>query len=219
MTRIAAAALAVVVAGPGLGVVRAAEDAGPVLFDMNFAQRYKLNKKDPAGTISSVEGKFGKAIQFDFKKLKSHNFFFGYMKMPAAADQCDGFSFYLKGDGSDNFGCLEFIDTSNYGLRYDYAFPLKSTEWTKVIVPWRDVIPVLAGPLVDPKAGYKPSGFGALWYGKFYYWPARPAIRYAIDQVALERKIAPDDTDYTPKGDPLGACEPGSRPRSPSPSS
>ena len=95
------------------------------------------------------------------------------------------------------------LDDQNYGLRFDYAFPVKSTEWTKITVPWRDFLPVLAGPMIDAKAGYKPSGIGAIWFGKWYYWPDKPAMSFSIGQIALEKKVEVDATDYTPKGDPL----------------
>ena len=205
MRQAAGAALAAMLIGGGLSPALAADEAtGPVIFDMD-TMRFKQDEKNPSGTIQQVEGKFGKALRFDFNEIKdgTSKFFMGYTKTPPEADQCQGLSFWLKGDGSDNFACLELIDESNYGLRYDYAFPIKPTEWTKITVPWRDFLPILAGPLIDGKDGFKPSRFGAYWLGKFYYWPSKPAIGFALDQIALEKTIAVDTTDYTPAGDPL----------------
>ena len=47
-------------------------------------------------------------------------------------DEAAGFSFWLKGDGSSNVGALQFIYDEDYGARYEYAFPLKDTEWHQV---------------------------------------------------------------------------------------
>jgi lysophospholipase L1-like esterase len=188
--------------------LRAADEAtGPVIFDMETCKHKPTDsdmptgEKKPCGTVESVEGKFGKACKFDFLETKNAQFMTASMKMPAEADSCDGFSFWVKGDGSDNFGGLEFIDGSDYKLRYGFCFPLKSTEWTKITVPWRDLIPEIAAPLVGAK-GYKPSRFGNLWFGKFYYWPDKVAISYTIDQIALEKKIDAPKAE-TPKGEPL----------------
>jgi lysophospholipase L1-like esterase len=112
-------------------------------------------------------------------------------------DEAAGFSFWVKGDGSTHWGGLELIDGNDYGLRYGYCFPIDSTEWTRVVVPWRDLIPELAGPLVAAKGGFAPSAFRNIWFGKWFYWRERPAHSYAIDQVVLEKTIDPDRADAT----------------------
>ena len=59
----------------------------------------------------------------------------------AAWDRYEGISFWVKGDGSNLFGSLA-VGPRPYG-NYTYVcyFPLKNTEWHKVIVPWRDLVP------------------------------------------------------------------------------
>lgn len=184
------------------------EATGPVLFDMDACKHKPTDsdlasgEKKPCGTVESVEGKFGKACKFDFLETRNAQFMIASLKMPAEAATCDGFSFWVKGDGSDKFAGIELIDGTEFKLRYGYCFGLSSTEWTKIVVPWRDLIPEIAGPLVGPK-GYKPAGFGNLWFGKFYYWPDKTAVSYTIDQIALEKKIDLDQADYTPKDGPL----------------
>jgi lysophospholipase L1-like esterase len=106
-----------------------------------------------------------------------------------AWDRAAGFSFWVKGDGSSNFGGIELIDRDNFSLRYAYCFPIHSTNWQKIIVPWSDLTPELAGPLVDAAHGYAPSHFGNFWFGKWFYWRDYPAISYSIDQVQLEKTI------------------------------
>ena len=53
-----------------------------------------------------------------------------------AWDAADGISFWVKGDGSKNFGGIELIDHKDYALRYAYCFPLDSTEWKKITSLW-----------------------------------------------------------------------------------
>ena len=159
----------------------------------------KDNQQVPVGTVELVEGKFGKACQFSFAEEARAGFMTAWVVASPEWDQAAGFSFWVKGDGSASWGGLEFIDGTDYKLRYGYCFPIDSTEWTKVVVPWRDVIPELAGPLVDPAHGYAPSRFRNIWVGKWHYWRDYPAHAFALDQMALEKSIPGADVDYTPK--------------------
>ena len=113
-----------------------------------------------------------------------------------AWDKAAGLSFWVKGDGSDHFGGLELIYDDDYAVRYDFAFPLKSTEWTKVVGPLARPCPRPAGREVGaarPGGGNKPSRISALWFGKWWYWGEYPACSFAIDEIRLEEKI---DLDY-----------------------
>ena len=171
--------------------------AQQVIFDMDTVRHRpgevdQSGKKVPVGTVALVEGKVGKAVKFSFAGGAP-----GFMTAAAAGneewDRAEGFSFYVKGDGSTNCGGLELIDRNDYGLRYGYCFPIESTEWQKVVVRWTDLIPELAAPLINPQGGYSPSKFGNFWFGKWFYWRDYPAHSYAIDQVVLEPNIpAPD---------------------------
>ena len=149
----------------------------------------KAKQKVPVGTAGLVEGKVGKAVQFSFAGGLGAGFMTAGGKATPDWDRSAGFSFYLKGDGSTNWGGIELIDRSDFGLRYGFCFPLDSTEWRRITVPWRDLIPELAGPLVDAGAGYAPSGFGNFWFGKWFYWRDYPAHAFAIDQVMLEAQL------------------------------
>jgi lysophospholipase L1-like esterase len=135
----------------------------------------KDNKKVPAGTTEVVDGKFGKAVKFSFVEGASGGFMSARLRPTPQWNQAGGFSFWVKGDGSDHWGGIELIDNNDYGLRYGYCFPINSTDWTKITVPWRDVIPELAGPLINSNGGYAPSGFGSLFFGKWFYWRDYPA--------------------------------------------
>lgn len=206
---------------------RPAEPAGQVIFDMDTVRHHpgeittKDKQKVPCGTAEAVDGKFGKAVRFTFVEGASGGLMTAGVRATADWDKADGFSFWVKGDGSDSWGGIEVVDRDNFALRYGYCFPIDSTEWRKIVVPWRDLTPELAGPLMDPTAskaaaapkdapapkdakaaGYAPSGFGNFWFGKWFYWRDYPAESYAIDQVAVEPHI---DAERAP------AVEPGLR--------
>ncbi len=188
----------------GLSVCRslagAADLPGPqVIFAMDSVVHQpaeiagKDGQKVPIGSTELVEGKSNKAVRFNFTAAAA-----GFMTAPVAAtkewDRAKGFSFYLKGDGSTNWGGLELIDRSDYGLRYAYCFPLDSAEWRKVTVRWSDLTPELAGPLVGGERGYAPSGFGNFWFGKWFYWRDYPPHSFGIDQVVLEQEVPADNS-------------------------
>lgn len=159
--------------------------------------------KAPAGTAELVDGRFGRAVRFSFVEAASPGFMVAAVRGSDEWDRAAGLSFWVKGDGSANWGGIELIDRSDFRLRYGYCFPIDSTEWRKVVVPWRDLVPELDGPLVDAGRGFAPSRFGNLWFGKWFYWREYPAVSYTIDQVALEDRVEIDATDYAPREPPL----------------
>jgi len=181
----------------------ASAPAAPVtIFDMDsmqFTVGTFGDSNTPAGTIEQVEGEFGKALQFSFVPESRNGYFMARITPTPEWDQAAGFSFWVKGDGSDSWGALQLIDGEDFGRRYGYWFPIDSREWRKVEVPWCDLIPELpSAPLVDPAGGYQPSHFGYFWFGKRVRWFEYPAHSFAVDQIQLEPTIALDSTDYTP---------------------
>lgn len=174
---------------------RAAAGDGAVIFDMEGVVHHPTEfvndkgQKLPAGTAESVDGKFGRAVKFSFVEGARGGFMVAPVRPTPQWNQADGFSFWVKGDGSSNWGGIELIDRDDFGLRYGYCFPIDSTDWRKIVVPWRDLIPEMAGPLVAAKGGYPPSRFGNFWFGKWFYWREYPAETFAIDQVRLETRI------------------------------
>jgi lysophospholipase L1-like esterase len=189
----------------GLFAAAPAAEAPTVVLDMDTVRHRPGEMKDkdgqavPVGTIEAVEGKVGKACRFTFREGEQSGFMTLWVNATPDWDQAEALSFWVKGDGSTSWGGLELIDGDDYALRYGYCFPIDSTEWTKVVMPWRDLLPELAGPVVGPKGGYAPSKFRNIWFGKWFYWREYPAHAYAIDQVALEKGIDLDRADYTPE--------------------
>jgi lysophospholipase L1-like esterase len=165
----------------------------------------KVRDGDKAAHSEIVDGKVGKAVKFSFDAGKSA-FCMTPLRGAPEWDKAAGFSFWVKGDGSKNFGGLQFIWNEDYAARYDYMFPIDSTEWKKIVVPWRDLTPAMPPPsakFLDPKTGNAPSKLSALWFGKWWYWREYGAHSYSVDELRLEPTIALDTNLYIPSGAPL----------------
>lgn len=187
------------IGGPALG------DEPNVIFDMDSIVHQPGEvtidgKKQPAGSLELVDGKFGKAVRFSFIANARGGFMTARVRPNEDWDHSDGFSFWVKGDGSNHWGGIELIDRDDFSLRYGYCFPIYTPHWQKILVRWSDLTPELTGPLVDAKGGYAPSHFGNFWFGKWFYWRDYPAISYTIDQVQLEKTIPPPTLSIAPQG-------------------
>lgn len=160
----------------------------------------KTKQKVPCGTLEAVEGRDGAAVRFSFRDDALGGYMARWIVADEGWDKAAGLSFWLKGDGSDSWGGLELIDGDTYTQRYAFCFPIDSTEWRKVVVPWRELVPILSSPLLAPEraGGFRPSGFRNLWFGKRGYWRDAPACSFAIDEIALESTIATDASDDPP---------------------
>ena len=186
-----------------LSSVAAAPQEGPLVNSMDDV---KVTPPKEKGRAETVEGKVGKAVKFSFDAGCKSQFCITNIRATPDWDKAEGFSFWLKGDGSKHFGAIQLIWNEDYGARYDVAFPLDSTEWRKITVAWRDLVPVLPGPsckFLDPKSGNAPSKLGSLWFGKWWYWRDDAAHSYSVDEIHLETTIASDMSLYVPKGNPL----------------
>ena len=165
----------------------------------------KVREGDKAAHSETVDGKVGKAVKFSFDAGKSA-FCMTPLRGAPEWDKAAGFSFWVKGDGSKNFGGLQFIWNEDYAARYDYMFPIDGTDWRKITVAWRDLVPAMPPPsakFIDVKTGNAPSKFSAVWIGKWWYWRDYAAHSYTIDEIRLEPTIALDTNLYMPAGAPL----------------
>jgi lysophospholipase L1-like esterase len=109
-----------------------------------------------------------------------------YVPGSAEWDGYQGLSFWVKGDGSDQFGCLAVQG------RYAYAtyFPLSNTEWHKVTRSWYDFVPESQVDPIGTLGAMPPSGINTLRLGSRWtitHNNARiPPHSYCIDQIQLE---------------------------------
>jgi lysophospholipase L1-like esterase len=167
----------------------------------------KFRAPEKKATAELVEGKIGKGVKCSFEDRCQSVFLATPIRGAAAWDQADGFSFWVKGDGSKTLGGLQFIWNEDYAVRYDYAFPIDSTEWRKITVAWADLVPAMPPPqakFLDVKSGNAPSKLSALWFGKWWYWrDSAGAHSYVVDEIRLEPKIAREADLHIPPGAPL----------------
>jgi lysophospholipase L1-like esterase len=185
-------------------IAPALADEGGVISTMDDM---RFNPPKQKGTAELVEGTVGKAVRFDFEKDAISAFFTSNIHGTPEWDRAAGFSFRVRGDGTDGFGGLQFIWDDDYSVRYDLCFPVKGKEWTRVTVAWQDLVPVLPGPGAKPLGmlgGNPPSKITGLWVGKWWYWGDYPAISFAIDEIRLEPTVERDASDHRPDGPPLG---------------
>lgn len=180
-----------------LPFTRAADDS--TVIDTMDEIRFRSGDK---GKLELVDGKVGKAVKFTYPDKCQNVFFMSRVRGQKEWDDAAGFSFWVKGDGSDHFGGIQFIYDEDYAVRYDFMFPIKSTEWTKVTVAWQDLVPALPKGDMLGKVN-KPSKLSALWVGKWWYWRDYASHSFAIDELRLEKKIERDTNDYKPTGAPL----------------
>ncbi len=198
MLRLLMVALAAV---SGVVALSAAAD-GPIISTMD-----ELNFKAPKdkGKVELVDGKVGKAVRFSVEKDARSALFTSNLRGSAEWDKAAGLSFWVKGDGNDSFGGLQLIHDDDFAVRYDFCFPVKGKDWTKVTVAWGDFVPVLPGPKAKPLAvgSNLPSKVSALWFGKWWYWADYPAYSITIDEIRLEPVIERDTKAYKPESQPL----------------
>ena len=178
---------------------------------VTFSQPIDGDKK-VKGKIDQVEGKVGKALKFTFDDncLNVNSAPLNTFKATPEWDNAAGISFWVKGDGSEHLGGMQFVYNWDYATRYTVAFPIDSTEWKKIVIPWREMVPVLSKgdvKMLDPKTGNQPSKLSVLGFGKWWFWKDYAGHSFTIDDVRLESKIDLDTTDYTPKGNPLARIQ------------
>jgi lysophospholipase L1-like esterase len=147
---------------------------------------------DGNAAVEVVDGRVGKALAFSFHDGCRNSFISGPVRGGPDWDRAAGISFWVKGDGSSHCGGVQLVWNEDYTQRYDAAFPIDGTAWTKVVLAWSDLIPALSNPAsapLDAHGDHPPSRLGRLWFGKWWYWGDYAAHRYAIDDIRLEPVI------------------------------
>lgn len=173
--------------------------ADDLVIDSMDSLRLQLPAEKLAARL--VDGKVGQAVRLDFADECQSVYAQTRSGGTPQWDEADGFSFWVKGDGSDHLGGIEFVWNGDYALRYAYAFPINSTEWRKITVRWRDLVPETSNAAalpIDPKRGNAPSKLGAIWFGKWWYWRDYAAHAYTIDDLRLEPSLPQEDEPAQP---------------------
>ncbi len=195
--RLAAASIVFAVAP----VARSADEPASKSFDLTA-----FRSTAPKAQLKLGDSEHGRMIQLSFADDCKGAMIAGRFGGTPDWNKAAGISFWLKADGSDHLGALEFIWNDDYGLRYAYAFSLKDTAWRKLVVAWRDLLPEVSNPSarpIDAATGNAPAKLGPIWFGKWWYWRDTAAHSYSIAELRLEPTIELDRRDYKPTGNPL----------------
>lgn len=119
----------------------------------------------------------------------------------AAWEKSAGLSFWVKGDGSDLYGCLAVGPAGakswehNFGNSSSYVhyFPLKNTTWHKVTVAWRDFVPEEDYPAIGVPGGMSPAAIRVLRLGSrwaIHHGSAKiPRHEYSIGPIQFEKTV------------------------------
>ncbi|MCK5804467.1 MAG: SGNH/GDSL hydrolase family protein [Lentisphaeria bacterium] len=122
-----------------------------------------------------------------------------YVSGSAAWDAYEGFSFWVKGDGSDQYGSLALRG------RYPFVvfFELKTTKWHKLTFHWRDLAPESQADPIGSFGAVPPSGIIRIRIGTRWtigHNNAKvPKHSYCIDQIQLEPTVPAPAKPPTPR--------------------
>jgi lysophospholipase L1-like esterase len=115
---------------------------------------------------------------------------------PEALDEgWKGISFWVKGDGSDEFGTLVLcgMHPEWFPFKYACSFPLKDTAWKRYVVGWNDLIPEDATYPIGTPGGAPPSNIGYIKVGNKWSIGHNnrnlPKFSFSLDHLQLEADV------------------------------
>ncbi len=126
------------------------------------------------------------AIHMKFPGIIKKQLFRNPLKESIDWDSAKGISFWVKGDGSDQYGS---ITVGRKSFAYICYFSLKNKEWHKITVPWENMIPKGQYKKINsygalPAGGICDISFGSRW--TITHNNAKiPQHEYSIDDVEL----------------------------------
>ena len=182
-----------------------------VLEDFEDVSEWRVTRK-PAAFEAASDATVGQgAIHVTMPGMVSRTLGKSYVAGSSAWDSYQGVSFWVKGDGSDQFGCLAVSG------RYAYAtyFSLQRTEWHKVTVPWSGFVPEQQVDGIGVFGSMPPSGITVLRFGSrwtIYHNNERiPEHEYWVDHIQLEDVIPEPGPAPAPRpfGEVLGLLSQG----------
>lgn len=107
-------------------------------------------------------------------------------------NEFQGISFWLQGDGSDNWGNITISDRYDYS--YSFYFPVKNKDWHKVNIRWNDFIPQGEYDAINShKTALTPDAiinvkFGNQWKLSHNNKPIR-SYEFNVDNLQFEKEI------------------------------
>jgi len=164
---------------------------GPVIEDFEDQSRWKGTSERVKIANASPAAVGDGALQVTLPGMAYMNL---YYSMPPLEnrdwDRYGGVSFWVKGDGGDQFGCLALCGRKyTWGYCHAAYFPLKTTEWTQYTFAWDDFVPESAVRPIGTRGALPPSGIQYLRLGDRWTISHNnrkiPQYTFCIDQIEL----------------------------------
>jgi len=140
-------------------------------------------------------GHDGGALRLSFFESREASFVGRAVAANEDWDRAAGLSFWLKGDGSENFLAVTLLDES-LTRRHAALVGLRSKEWQQVRLRWDDFVPETFASdwFGEPEARMRPSDVRALWFGRWFYLRPWSSCSFELDRICLEERLpAPPD--------------------------
>ncbi|MFB3893337.1 MAG: GDSL-type esterase/lipase family protein [Phycisphaerae bacterium] len=172
-----------------------ATSAASMLIDsMDGPSAWKCEQNESSIVMSADDSPHeGKAaVKFNVKLGKTYAVAYRLAKPDAAWNDYGGLSFWVKGDGSDNYGCLR-VQAGSWDKAWLGNFPLKDAEWHEVRLAWGDLVPSGASiPELGTADGCRPGDINLVAFGKSWNFNTShksPEITFSIDDLRLVRGV------------------------------
>lgn len=160
-----------------------------VLHDFEDLTGWRVSRKPAAFSPAEDAAVGDQAIRVTLPGMASLQLTRTYLPGSAVWDRYQGISFWIKGDGSDQFGCLALKG------RYPFVvyFALKDTEWHKLTIPWSDMAPESQVDPIGTLGSMPPSGINTIRLGSrwtIYHNNAKiPEHTFCVDHIQLEERV------------------------------
>lgn len=150
----------------------------------------------PPGRAGAIQGHFPGIL---YKQLTD-----AQTRDCAAWNRQAGLSFWVKGDGSENYGCLAIGPANPHSWQqgwaqstaYAFYFPLKETGWHQVTAAWHEFVAEESQPDIGAPGGLLPAEIRVIRLGNRWQWKHHPhepspGRDYAIADIRFAAKVAP----------------------------
>lgn len=164
--------------------------AAPILLD-ECATVADWTGARPPTAVAAVDSPFPgqQAVQVTMPGMVTRQLTRTQVPGSAAWDGYAGVSFWVKGDGSDQYGCLALVGPYPF-VTY---FPLANQEWHQLVVPWHDFVPESQVDPIGSYGGMPPSGIQAIRLGSRWTIGHNnapiPEHRYAVSRIELVEEL------------------------------
>lgn len=108
----------------------------------------------------------------------------------ASWDGCNGVSLMVRGDGSDEWGCVQFGGSGSNG-RYTYSLyvPLRDRSWHEVRAHFSELVSESPVHAIGTEGSLPPSGIARVTFGTRWhlYWnnSPMPSHAFSVDDIRL----------------------------------